>query len=136
MRAHGFTYVEALTAVVVLAIAIVPAMNTLTGAVQHSESASDTLRLRYRLLGCMETQLNAPFDQLHASADLVATASTPSDRSDPGSSPKRCLVYLSHYDVDDTDLDGNPFTAQEDDPLWLRVAIPAGPMQLDTLVEP
>lgn len=130
----GLSYVEALLAVVVLAVALVPALSTLqtalTGAAVHEEVTESIARVANR----MEVVLAEPFADLDAEALAVGSPAAPTSYSD-AAGPGRLLVYLSRYDGDDADGNGDPFDSGMDEGLlWVRVAMENSPYELTTLV--
>ena len=57
----------------------------------------------------------------------------PTSYSELAGSPGRLLVYLSNYDGDNADADGDPFTGTEPDLLWIRVEIEDSVHALETV---
>jgi len=145
----GFSYMEVMAATVIMAVALVPALNSLQTGVQgaaiHESMATD----HYQLLAKSEAVLAEPFTSLLNAAAMAGDKTTPSNYSDAVGAPQRRLVYLSFYDAGNSDGDTNPFTiadANTDadnnpytgtdvdiDLLWLRVEIEASALAIETL---
>lgn len=125
---HGFSYIEVLVATILLAVSLVPALEALRGGVfgasLHEAAADD----HYRLTAHMEEVLAEPYSLLDAAAVAAGDATTPTDYSDPPSTAKRRMVYLSRYDADTAS-----FTAADTGVLWVRVAYKEQPGELLTL---
>jgi type II secretory pathway pseudopilin PulG len=124
----GFSYVEVLVAVGLLALCVVPTMEALQtgvlGAAVHQSETAD----HYAVAGRLEEVLAEPFASLDAAATAAGGPTNPSSYS---ASP--LLVYLARYDGDNADGDGNPFTGGDDGLLWVRVAVENGGAALETL---
>ena len=134
-RIEGASYTEVLVATALLAIAIVPAVDSLrVGVVGSGVSRSQTV-LHYRVAGRMEELLAEPFAELDAEAVALASPSTASNLySDAAGTTDRRLVYLSRYDADDVDpADGDPFTGMDEGLLWIRVEVEASEIALERL---
>jgi type II secretory pathway pseudopilin PulG len=132
-RQSGFSYVEILVAMSLIAVALVPAMNALRAGVSATTVQETQLTLHYTLTGRMEQVLAEPFAALSNAAGVAGDEKTPSSYSDTAGSNPRVLVYLSRYDMDNADADGNVFTGGDDGILWVRVAIEGTPLDLQTL---
>ena len=127
----GFSYVEVLLATLLVAMSLVPALEALqTGILGGGVHESQTL-LHYHLTSKLEEVLAQPLPDLEAEA--LASGGAPTSYSDPAGSANRRLVYLSEYDGDDADGDGDPFTGADAGLVWLRVEIEATPHALETL---
>ncbi len=119
-RQSGLSYVEVLIAVIVIAATVVPAANSIHGAMNGATADTEATSHHYRVRGRLEELLAEPFSNLSAQAAGVAT---PSSYSDTAGTPARRLVYISPYDGDNADGDNDPFTDTDADLLWLRVEI-------------
>ncbi len=131
-RSAGFSYLEVLVATVVLAIALVPAVEALRHGILGAAVHERVVAQRHHASGLLEEVLAEPFSALAAAA--TPTAGTPTAYSDPVGTPERRLVYLRLYDADDDDND--PFSNPEPDLLWVRVEIEGTAVGLETLVTP
>lgn len=131
----GFSLTEVLIATVILAAALVPALDALSSAtlgvsVQQSES-----ELHFRLREKLEDVLAVEFGTLDDEAQALASHTAVSAvYSDPVSSRNRRRVYLSRYDGDNADGDGDSFTGVDQNLLWVRVDIEGTRHALETLV--
>lgn len=133
-RAYGYSYVEVLVAMVLITVALVPAMNALrvgvtAGTVQEARAVR-----HYELVGRLEQVLAEPFVLLDAEAAAVGDPSLPTGYSDAPGTPDRLLVFLSPYDVDDADSDGDPFTGSDPGVLWVRIEVENTNQAFETLV--
>ncbi len=123
-----------LLAVVVLGAALAPALQALTTAFTGAAVGADVLQAQQLMAGRIENTLAQPFAALDAAAQAAGSQATPSSYSDPGGGANRVLVYLSRYDGDNADGNGNPFDGTDGGLLWVRVAIENTPYELTTLV--
>lgn len=127
---QGFSYLEALIASTLIAIALVPALEALqTGilgtGIHQSLAVQHQLRLQKREILKAEA-----FANLLAAAKIAANKTTATTYSDPIGTPNRRLVYLALYDADadpftlidaNTDGDNDLYTGSTANLLWLRV---------------
>ncbi len=108
-RQVGVSYAEALVAVAVLAIALVPALDSLqtvfTGAAVHEQFRGRQQQIANR----MEMLAAEPFSSLDQAAQAAGNETVASSHSDPVG-PDRVLVFLSRYDGDNADGDDDPFS--------------------------
>ncbi|MEM7411298.1 MAG: hypothetical protein AAF430_13760 [Myxococcota bacterium] len=132
-RESGLGYVEVLIATVLVAIALVPMLEGLSVGMRGSAVRHDSLEGRLRAASRMEEVLAQPFADLDAEALAVGDPSTASSYSDAPGTPQRRLVFLSRYDGDDADGDGDPFTDVDEDLVWVSVAIENSVHVLTTL---
>ena len=137
-RVSGLSYIEVLIAVVLIMIALVPALDALipgtAGSGIHESIAED----HYRLTGKLEQVLAAPFGQLNSAANAAGSPTTPTTYSDDvdyadGRQIRR-NVFIARYDGDNTDADDDPFTGTDDGLLWVRVTIAGTGMSIESLV--
>ena len=98
-----------------------------------SEVNSDVTQVRHRLTSRLESVLTESFVELEAAALAVGGPATPSSYSDPPGDPGRILVYLSQYDADDQDSDGDPFTGTDARIIWIRVESEGSVHSLETV---
>jgi Tfp pilus assembly protein PilV len=130
--ARGFSYVEVLVATVILTLSLVPALDALQTGILGGGVDSSLTQVHVRLRSKMEAVLAKPFTALQSAE--VAAASGPSTYSDAVGTPGRRLVFLSRYDGDDADADGDPTTGTDAGLLKVRVELEATPHTLETLV--
>ena len=132
-RETGFSYVEALLAVAVLALALVPALDALqtafTGAAVHEELLGRQQSIATRI----EEVVAEPFASLDEAAQAAGSETAASSYSDPAG-PNRMAVFLSRYDGDNADTDNDPFTGTDEGLIWVRVAMEDTIHELTTLV--
>jgi Tfp pilus assembly protein PilV len=140
---QGFSYVEVLIASVLIAIALVPAMNALqTGML--SASVHETLTRQYYLqIRKMEELQSEPFIALLAAAKTAANYTTATSYSDAAGTADRRLVYIALYDADtnpftitdaNKDGDNDPYTGNTANLLWIKVMIEGNAQGLETLI--
>ena len=129
----GLSYAEVLLAVTVLAVALVPALDTLQTAMVGAQVNEDVSTTANTLASRMEEILAEPHGTLDDAAQVAGSPTTPSTYSDPAGPPNRILVFLSRYDGDNADADGDPFTGVDEGLLWVRVAVDNTPFELITL---
>ncbi len=129
----GLSYAEALVAVAVLAIALVPALDSLqtvfTGGAVHEKLRGQQQQLANR----MEMLIAGPFSSLDQAAQAAGSETVASSHSDPVG-PERVLVFLSRYDGDNADGDDDPFSGTDAGLIWVRVVMEDTPHELTTLV--
>ena len=135
-RAAGLSYIEALVGVLLLALAITPALDALDASLRADGARAQAERWRSQLADCLEQRINLlPYWLADAASDAGGPG-VASWLSDPADAEHRCLVYVAHYDPLDLDGDGDPFSADPSDPLWVRVTVDGQPLSLATLVYP
>src|SRR5712691_5568364 len=108
-RPRGFSYVEILLSVILLAVLLVPALQALQSGVaggQNPSLAARQLALRDR----MEQVLATPFANLNARTYLAGgnTTSANASLSDPVGTTDRRIVVLYRYDPSAGALNPNP----------------------------
>jgi prepilin-type N-terminal cleavage/methylation domain-containing protein len=139
----GFSYVEVLVAMVLIAIALVPAMNALQTGIM-SANVHQTLTAEYYSQSKKMAELQStPFTSLLNAAKIATNNTTPASFSDAVGTDNRNLVYIALYDADaapftitDTNVDGDndPYTGNTANLLWVKVMIEGSAQGLETLI--
>jgi hypothetical protein len=112
-----------LVAMVLIAIALVPATDALQVAMLGSGQHETTAVQHYRAYGRLEELMTEGF-----------ATTAPSSYSDALGTPNRRLVFLSPYDADNADADNDRFTTGVDPGIvWLRVEIEDSPIGFESL---
>ncbi len=138
-NARGFSYVEVLVTIVLIAVCLVPIMEAmptaLLGVRIEEQLAADHAALRSKL----EEVLAQPFTDLDAAATTAGSPTSPTSYSDAaphttadGRQITR-LVYLWPHDGDNADGDGDPLTGIDAGILWVKVTIDASARSFETL---
>lgn len=134
----GFSYVEVLIAAMLIAVALVPAIDSLSIGVQAGNVHIDVAEDHHYLVDRMEGLLAEPYSALELEAVTLANPTAPSAYSDTVTTDDgRVLnrqVFLSPYDADNDDADGNVFTDTDDGLLWVRVELAGRGLALERLV--
>jgi len=130
---QGFTYIEVVLAVLILSLALVPALNALRSSITAGREQQGLISSNYAVFSKMEYVLAQPYGNLAGAAAAAAGPANPSTYSDPVSTPARVFVYLSLYDADNADSDNNPFTGGDPGLLWVRVALEDGSLAIESL---
>lgn len=131
-RHHGFSYIEVLVAVFILAVAIVPAMEALQSGIQGAGIHESLTHQHYAVNKRMEELMAEPYGPLLSAAEAATNATTPTSFSDPAAPADRVVVLLSLYDADadpfiiadpNNDSDSDIYTGDTSNLLWIRVEI-------------
>ncbi len=135
-RQRAFSYAEALVATVLIAVALVPAIEALQTGIQGSALHTGFAVDHYRVLDKIEQTAATPYAELADAADAAGgpTVVVPPPFSDPPGTESRRLVYLARYDGDDDDGDGDGFSGADDGLIWVRVRIADTHFDLETLL--
>lgn len=129
----GFSYIEILVATVLIAITLIPALESIQGALAGSEVHQSLATQHYQLVSKIEEVVAQPYSALETAAAAAGSTTVPTSYSDAPSTPDRRLVFLFGYDGDNADADNNPFTGVDDGLMWVRVEIEGTPQILETL---
>lgn len=127
-RASGFAYLEVLVALVLVVVALVPALEALQSGVRGSQALIDIAARDASLRAKMEEVLAKPFATLNAETYLPGgntIASVSAALSDPAG-PERRIVILYR-------TDGSAVSSADIGLLRVRVAFEAGGTALETL---
>lgn len=120
---RGASFVEVLLAAIVISIALIPMLDAIRVASSGSEDLERRVSLHYRATGQLETLLAEPFGSLAGAADTAGGPTVATSYSDMAGTADRRVVFLSPYDGDNADGDGDPFTGTDPDLMWVRVEI-------------
>ena len=142
-KQKGFAYLEAMIAALLVAVALVPALDALqTGILATGVHQGLAIQHQQRLQ-LIETLKAESHESLLAAAKSAASSTAATSYSDvPGSTDRR-LVFIALYDADadpftlvdpNTDGDNDLYTGSTADLLWLRVETEQTPHGLETLV--
>lgn len=136
-RTKGYTYLEVLVALLVFAIALVPAMEAMQsslGGIRQSGAATTTRDVsdEQAAINKMERLLALDTATLSASPSGVSTAH--GTLSDASTTVPRCLVYTSWYKPEEA-LEADRFVSVSTSKLlWVKVAVEGGGASAVTLV--
>ena len=142
-KQYGFSYVEVLVAIFILAIAIVPAMEAIQTGIRGAGIHESLTRQHYALIKRMEEVQADSYINLLSSAQTAGNATAPSSYSDTAGQTDRVLVFLALYDADadpftlvdpDNDGDGDVYTGDTSNLLWLSVALENSAQSMETLI--
>lgn len=133
LRQIGLTYVEILIAMLVLAVALVPAMDAVRNAVLGTSAHEEYVVSQRRIASRLEDVLAEPFGALDDAAVAAGGPTVPTTYSEPVATPERLLVFIARYDGDNADADNDPFTGTDDGILWVRTAIEDRDYALETV---
>ena len=132
-REQGFTYVEVIVAVIILLLALIPAINTIRDSLAVSRGQRSLVANNYAVFSKMEYVLAQPFPSLSQAAAAAGASTTPTSYSDPVAAPDRRLVFLAPYDGDNEDSDNDPFTGGDPGLLWVKVEIEDKSLAMESL---
>ncbi len=128
-RQHGFSYVEVLVAVALMAIVAGPLGEALRTALATSRANIDDTAAYYQLLKVTEDTMASNYGTLSALAtnpDVVVRTTTTDDGAPIN-------IYVSRYDGDNADLDDDPFTGTDDGLLWIKVELDGTAQSFESL---
>ena len=141
-HSSGFSYLEVLIAVGVIAVCLVPAMDALKTGVRGTDVHESTLVDHYALQTKMEEVLAEPFSSLAAASSEAGSLTIPTHYSDQTpftTTDNRQIirqVYIWPYDGDNADSDNDPFSGTDAGLLYVKVQINDSPLSLETLTTP
>jgi len=133
-RNQGFTYIEVIVSIMVLSIALIPAISAIRESIAVSREQETLVANTYSVYAKMENVMAQPYETLAQLAMAAGSATTPTSLSDPAGTPARRLVYLASYDGDNDDSDNNPFTGGDPGLLWVKVQLEGEPLAMESLV--
>ncbi len=129
----GFSYVEILVAILLIAIALVPALESLQTAQLGSSVQESLSSQHFHLNAKLEEVLAEPYSSLNTAAASSASPAIMTSYSDVSGVANRRLVYLYGYDGDNADGDDDPFTGVDSGLMWVRVEIEGTAQFVETL---
>jgi len=135
----GFSYVEVLLGIILIAVCLTPALDALRVGVSGAAIHESTLVDRYALQAKMEEVLAEPFVALTTAATEAGSPTSPTSYSDAtpfATTDGRQItrqVFIWPYDGDNTDSDNNPFTGTDPGLLYVKVQINGELFALETL---
>jgi type II secretory pathway component PulJ len=136
-RQDGLTYMEVLVATVLIALLLVPGLQALNSGLQSTAVQSSLEEEQAILQGKLADLLAIPFATLDAAAQAAGGPTTPTSLSDTVTlSDGRTLsrqVFLSRYDGDNADADGDPYSGTDAGLLWVRVTLLGTALAQETL---
>ena len=148
-RQGGLTYVEMLIAMVIIVVALVPALEALHTGMLGTQIYQSSTTEYYAATARMEELLAEQHGALVVAAAKAGDQLTPSTYSDAPATPNRRLVFLGLYDADNADGDDDLFTVPDpnldgdNDPftgftglVWVRVAVEGSATDLESLAAP
>lgn len=134
----GFSYVEVLIAVLLIAITLVPAMEALQPGIAGSGIHRVIAEDHYLLAGRLEQVLSESYADLETAAITAGNETTATTYSDvfiyPNGRQITRNIFISRYDGDNADADDNPFTGTDDGLLWVRAEISNSSLRFETLI--
>ncbi len=129
----GLSYAEVLLAVAVLAIGLVPALESLQAAFAGTAVHEELRDRQQQIANRMELIAAEHISSLDEAAQTAGSETVASSYSDPAG-PERVLVFLSRYDGDNADGDDDSFSGTDEGLIWVRVAVEDTPHEITTLV--
>lgn len=140
---QGFSYIEVLVAMMLIAITLVPAMDALQTGILSADIHQTLAVEHYARLKKMEGLQTEPFTNLLTAAKAVANSTTATSYSDAVGIANRSLVYIALYDADanpftitdaNTDNDNDVYTGNTANLLWVKVVTENSAQGLETLI--
>jgi type II secretory pathway pseudopilin PulG len=129
----GFTYVEMVIAVLLLSLALIPALNAIRTNIAATREQQSLISAGYALSSKMEYLLAQPFGNLAGAAIAAGGPANPTTYTDPAGTPSRVFVFLASYDADNEDGDNDTLTGGDPGILWVRVALADGALAMESL---
>lgn len=137
-RMAGFSYIEVLIAMSLIAITLVPAMDALVPGVTGSAVQETYAEDYFQLIAIFEDVMAEPIADLDDAATAAGNPATATSYSDVFSyTDGRQItrnVFISRYDGDNADNDNDPFTGIDAGLLWIRVEIAGTKLSMESLI--
>jgi type II secretory pathway component PulJ len=131
---HGFSYIEVVVAVVIISLALVPAIKAITESIAVSRGQRQLVAGTYGVMSKMEFVLAQPYGNLAGAAAAAGGKDNPTTYSDPAGAQDRRLVYLAPYDGNNGDSDNDPFTGGDPGLLWVKVELEDKALAIESMV--
>jgi hypothetical protein len=128
------SYVEVLVAVVLLAVFLLPVLESLQPAILGTSVSETHVQDQLRLQSRFEDVMSEPFSALEAAAAAAGSPTDATGYSDASGTEDRLLVYIWAYDGDNDDGDNDPFSGTDEDLLWVRVVTESSGHARESLV--
>ena len=125
---RGFAYLEVIVAIILIAVALIPALDALQSGVQASSALAEGNSVALHLQEKMQIVIAEPLESLQRAVPASNPATTPSAYSDASGSANRRLVYLANFDGAT-----NAVTASASGLVWVKVTLEGGSQELQTL---
>jgi type II secretory pathway pseudopilin PulG len=123
VRQAGFSYIEVLVSILLIVLALIPAIESLSTGVRAAGIHQSMAEADLHMVSKLEETLARSFAALDAEALAVGDPALPTSFSDAPGAAHRRLVYLARYDGDDADDDGKRFTGGDAGLLWVKVEL-------------
>lgn len=143
LQQQGFSYVEVLVASLLIAVALVPAIDALQTGIMSTNIHQTLTAQHYQRLKKMEELQAEPFDNLVAAAKTATNNTTATPYSDAAGALDRRMVYIALYDADadpftitdaNADGDNDLYTGGTANLLWVKVVTEGNSQSLETLI--
>ena len=131
---RGYSYLEVLVAAIILAVALVPAAESLRAASDASHQVRQRVPLQYEALGYFENLMANSLGALEAEAIATGGTAPSTLYSEPVGTPERMLVTVSPHDIDDADGDGDTLTGTESGVVHVRLEVEGQGIVMETVV--
>ena len=130
---YGFSYIEVVVAVVIISLALIPAIRAVTQSISVSRGQQQLISATYGMFAKMEYVKAQPYNSLYQAAVAAGGWTNPTSYSDAADVSNRCFVYLAPYDGDNEDSDNDPFTGGDAGLLWIKVELEDKALAMESL---
>ncbi len=134
----GFSYIEVLVATVLIAVALVPAIEAFSPGIDSTGYSESLVEDRFQLIAKLEAVLATSFADIDTAATAAGGQTVASSYSDTVTYPdgRQIIrnVFLSRYDGDNADANNNPFDGIDAGLIWVRVEIDGTPLSYESLI--
>lgn len=129
----GVSYIEVMVATVIVVVALIPGIEAISSGLKSTQAHVELTETQFHVTSRLEELLAQPLSSLDIEAVAVANPTVATSFSDAPGALRRRLVYLSRYDGDDADADGNRFTGGDEGLIWIRVEVENSNIAIETL---